>query len=317
MNVKHNDPAFAASHDDDAEITDKELGNDGAVDDEEVEETEEREEKETPAKEEESEEEEEEESEEEEEAEEEEEEEETDGEVAKLAKKLARAGKARERLEQKYREAQEKLQQYQQNQSAKSRAKTEEMLKELDELYDEVEEHRAAGRVKEASKAQRRIDELRSDMSRAQTVAAALYEAEKASETRLYNSMVAELETADPRFDKDSDEHDPELVEEVMELIEAFEARGHGASAALRKAVKAATREDPWSRATKKSIERKAEKRKTNVKKNIAAAKKQPPDEPGATKEKASSLPDMETISEEDFDKLPESVLQRILNEER
>ena len=101
--------------------------------------------------------------------------------------------------------------------------------------------------------------------------------------------------------------------------------KGFSATDALRKACKTVLREDVF--APKRALSRedkskdkgkqpdakKAETRKTDVAKNIDAAKKTPPDAPDVRKEKATELPDMETISEADFDALPESTLRRLL----
>jgi hypothetical protein len=195
-------------------------------------------------------------------------------------------------------------------------------MDELNGLYEQVEDFRAEGKTKDAAKAQRRIDEIRDSMTRSQAAILASREALQQTETRAFNSMVRELEIIDSRFDPDHDDFDQELLDDVNELVEGFEAKGMVLTDALRKACKAILREDVFAkgRSLKKEPPKKVAAavpaKKTDVEKNLKAAKKLPPDEPGRTKERATELPDMRTISEADFDKLPEATLRRILEGE-
>ena len=140
-------------------------------------------------------------------------------------------------------------------------------------------------------------------------------EATKQANLQAYNSLVNVLEGVDPRFDEDSDEYDEELVERVSELTEAYEAKGLSAPDALRKATKLVLGVDPFrpakslARDEKKEDKKEKEKpaaRKTDVKKNLNAQKKQPAEEPGDHKEKTGKIDPMK-LSDADWDKLPES----------
>lgn len=268
------------------------------------------------------EEEEEEEDEEEEEEEDEEEAPEEDPERAKLAKKLARVGRAREQMEKQLNQLRSQLAEQNRDKSEAAKQKVEKLAAELEDLYDKVEEYRAEGKTSEAAKAQRRIDEIRDGMTRNQAAAIALNEAISQTETRAYNQMVRELETLDPRFDPDHDDFDQDLLDSIGELVEGYEGKGMALTDALRKACKLVLREDPFlkgrplSREEKKREPDKKVERKTDVKKNVAAAKKQPPDTPNARREKPDADVDMATISEKDFDALPEATLRRILGSE-
>lgn len=157
-------------------------------------------------------------------------------------------------------------------------------------------------------------------MNRSQAAMLAARETMQQVELRAYNTMVRELEALDPRFDPDHDDFDEELLDDVSELVESYEAKGMLATDALRKACKIMLREDVFSK--RPSLKRapkpaqKAAARKTDVERNLRTAKRQPPEEPGARSERAAELPDMATISEADFDALPESTLRRILDGE-
>lgn len=333
-----NDPAFGADVDEDVDAA--ALGNDGAVDENADHPDNRREPAKKPAgkKVPDKDTEEEEGEEEEEEGEEEEEEEgdkakkadksddkpDDDPEKAQMAKKLARAGRAREKLENDLREARAQLAAHESKMSDKSREQAEKLSKELDDLYEKVEEHRARGETREAAQVQRKIDKINGDVTRQQAAHLALTESIRQTETRAFNTMVSQLETIDPRFDKDHDDYDDELTRDVGEMTEAYEAKGMSPTDALRKACKTVLREDVFAPKRALTREQKAAKskesdkaaRKTNVEKNLDAAKRTPPDSPDSRREKSTELPDMETISEKDFDALPESTLRRILEGE-
>ncbi len=152
-------------------------------------------------------------------------------------------------------------------------------------------------------------------------------EARRALETQqtlAYNALVAELEAIDPRFDEESEEYDESLVERVDDLTQGFEARGMPPADALRKALRYILGKDPFkeSRRLARDLRRRAEEeeearkkrlppRKTDVKRNLDAKRKQPPDEPDARKEQPSRI-DPRRLSDEDFDKLPKSKLREL-----
>lgn len=328
--ISLNDDAAQADADDDTPLTDADLGSDGSGEEDTDEEQDRRldkiekklpkkADKKPPAAKEEDDEEEDAE-----EPEEEEDEDETpaeDPERVKLAKKLARTSAARTRLEQQVAEQRRQLEELTQTKSDATKERMVKLHEELDSLYDAVEDFRAEGKTKEAAKAQRRIDEIRDGMTRAQAAYTATRDALAQTEMRAYNTMVKELETLDERFDPDSDDFDQSLLDDVSELVDGYEKGGMALTEALRKAVKLTLREDLFSKKRalaredkKREPEKKAAgKKPTDVDKNLRTAKKQPPEEPGARREKSTELPDMETISEKDFDALPESVQRRLL----
>ncbi len=200
-----------------------------------------------------------------------------------------------------------------QNDTKSERQKTEfeKLTKRMDELYEQVEEARAEGKSAVAAKLQRELDGIREKMSTGQAAMLATKRALEAQNLVAYNSLVAELEVIDPRFDQDDDSYDEDLVERVGELTEAYEARGLSSPDALRKATRLILGKDVFRESRnlarpEKKEEKKVESRKTDTKKNLEAKRKQPPEDREKVKERPGHI-DPRKISEEDFDKLPES----------
>ena len=229
--------------------------------------------------------------------------------LSALKKEQRRAAEA----VRKAKEAQERLEAFEREKSDRQKADFEKVDKELAKLYDDVEEARAEGRTKDAAKLQREIDRINGELTRAQAAWLASKEAVKQQNLLAYNSLVKVLEEADPRFDENADEYDGDLVDRVAELTEAFEAKGLAAPEALRKATKLILGEDPFranrplARDDKKAAAKPEKKgRKTDVAKNLSAQKKQPAEEPADHKEKNSTI-DPTKLTDDDWDKLPES----------
>ena len=250
--------------------------------------------------------------------EEEEEEEQEDPRLKQLSKKLTRTGRARERLQIEVDALRKQLDEKTNAVSDAGKKRLEQLNEELDGLYTKAEEHRAKGETAEAAKAQRRIDQIRDGMTRAQSAAYATKEALDATDLRAYNMMVQELEALDPRLDEEHEDYDEDLVEEIGELTDAYQAKGLTLSEALRKAAKMALKEDHFSKA--KSLKRDPKKpdaklppKKTDIVKNLKDAKKQPPEDPGALRDKSSQLPDVANMTDEEFAKLPQATQDRLL----
>jgi len=121
---------------------------------------------------------------------------------------------------------------------------------------------------------------------------------------------IEDLNGAYPVLDPDNDGYDQDLVDEVLTLQRAFVASGKNPTQSLYDAVHYARIEGDVPSA-------KSESRKTDVKKNIDAANKQPPEldkagfdsNSGGIKDKD---PDVTSLTEEEFDALPEATLRRM-----
>lgn len=132
------------------------------------------------------------------------------------------------------------------------------------------------------------------------------------------------LETEYPVFDQNSADYNEDYTQEVIELRDAFMIQGLGAVDALSKAsnfvIKAhdiASESDDSSalaakQAPKKSVDEVAKKR-AEVAKKLDAAKKQPPELPGeSSSSHGEKALDISSLSEEEFNALPEATLKRL-----
>lgn len=140
-------------------------------------------------------------------------------------------------------------------------------------------------------------------------------------ETR-YDTRLAQIEAEYPQLNIDSDRFDEELAQEMVDLRDAYVAKGHSVDKALDKAFRfiqpmidsegvAAAAQATREEAKKQNTGRKA----AAVKRNIDAAKRQPPAQTGGKDHnKAGSggeAVDVMNMTEEEFDALPESVLRQ------
>ena len=132
------------------------------------------------------------------------------------------------------------------------------------------------------------------------------------------------LETEYPVFDQNSADYNEDYTQEVIELRDAFMIQGLGAVDALSKAsnfvIKAhdiGSESDDSSaltakQAPKKSVDEVAKKR-AEVAKKLDAAKKQPPELPGeGSSSHGEKALDISSLSEEEFNALPEATLKRL-----
>lgn len=184
----------------------------------------------------------------------------------------------------------------------------------LDDLYIKVEEARIAEDPKLAAQLQREIDGMNRQISRAEAVATARREAFSVQQNSTYNQMLDYLETVRPILDPDAPEFDKRVVKELTFHVEAYEKMGMPASDALRKACSMIFEQDPFAKDVKKVLkddetkddDKKPADKKTDVKKNLAAAKKTPPSHPGRTQEGNGKI-NVVQLTDEEYDKLPES----------
>jgi hypothetical protein len=132
------------------------------------------------------------------------------------------------------------------------------------------------------------------------------------------------LEIEYPVFDQNSADYNEDYTQEVIELRDAFMIQGLKAADALAKAsnfvIKAhdiASESDDSSalaakQAPKKSVDELAKKR-AEVAKKLDAAKKQPPELPGeGSSSHGEKALDISSLSEEEFNALPEATLRRL-----
>ena len=227
---------------------------------------------------------------------------------------LRKSQQKRRDAENRAKELEAKLKDLEGEKSDRQKQKFDKLTERMDSLYEEIENARAEGRTRDAAKLQKELDEHRADMTRAEAAWHATKQALAQQSLVAFNALVSELEAIDPRFDETDDEFDEDLVDRVGELTEAYEAKGLNAPEALRKALRVILGNDPFREVKKLAREQpkqEAEKRKTDVRKNLAAAKKQPPEDAGKTRERSGKINPL-TLSDDDWEKLPESTRKKL-----
>lgn len=122
---------------------------------------------------------------------------------------------------------------------------------------------------------------------------------------------VAELENAYDILNSESESFDQDLVNEINELQEALELKGYPPADALTRAVELLVPSD----ASNKVVDINS-KKKTDVKKNVDTASKQPTDieDVGENSDSSGIQGELgaEKLSEEEFDAIPESKLRQM-----
>lgn len=127
-----------------------------------------------------------------------------------------------------------------------------------------------------------------------------------------YDEMVAAAEHEHPEINPDAENYDEAKAAEVIELKDAFEARGARATAALEKALRYV-----FGEREAKPTKPVGEGRKPDLRKAADAANKLPPDITatgldGDRAGKTTVMPTVEKLSDADFAALPQETLRRL-----
>lgn len=129
------------------------------------------------------------------------------------------------------------------------------------------------------------------------------------------------MEDAYPVFDRNSDDFNEDMTNEVVELRDAFMMKGYEAVDALSKAVKYVVKDHDLDQAQESapSLAGKAQKsdelakKRAQVSRKLKAADAQPPELPGeSSSNHGEKALDLSTMTEEEFDALPEATLKRL-----
>ena len=129
------------------------------------------------------------------------------------------------------------------------------------------------------------------------------------------------MEDAYPVFDRNSDDFNEDMTNEVVELRDAFMMKGYEAVDALSKAVKYVVKDHDLDQVQESapSLAGKAQKsdelakKRAQVSKKLKAAEAQPPELPGESSSNHGEKGlDLSTMTEEEFDALPEATLKRL-----
>ena len=129
------------------------------------------------------------------------------------------------------------------------------------------------------------------------------------------------MEAAYPVFDRNSDDFNEDMTNEVVELRDAFIMKGYEAVDALSKAAKYVVKDHDLDQVQESapSLAGKAQKsdelakKRSQVSKKLKAAEAQPPELPGeSSSNHGEKALDLSTMTEEEFDALPEATLKRL-----
>ena len=121
-----------------------------------------------------------------------------------------------------------------------------------------------------------------------------------------------------PILDENSQEYNKDMADEVIDLRAAFIVQGYQAADALTKATKyvlVGSQPEPVAEAPapKQQAAVEQKKKKATVKKKIAASQSQPPDLQGqGNAERGEGTLDVNALSEDEFNALPEETLRRL-----
>lgn len=202
-----------------------------------------------------------------------------------------------------------------------------ELDKEYAKLITDGKHEEAAKKMAEIRRMEREIGEKKTDLSSAAASA-------RAVEKVRYDTAVERLEAAYPSLDKDHDDFDEEVSQDVVDLATTYRAKGMTPAESIQKAAlkllgaetkkqDAATTVKPKVdadevEAEKKRQEAEEKRKKAQVEKNIDTTKKQPADTSklGADSDKAGgAIVDSKSVlkmSQEDFNKLDDESLSKL-----
>jgi len=127
------------------------------------------------------------------------------------------------------------------------------------------------------------------------------------------------IEEQYPILDENSQNYNSELADEVVELRDAFIMQGYQASDALTRATKYVVASKAPEPVVEESLPKKGNgeitqrKKRATVQKKLAAAESQPPDLKGqGNAERGEGTLDVNALSEDEFNALPEETLRRL-----
>lgn len=182
---------------------------------------------------------------------------------------------------------------------------------QLEALYVKVEEARADGDTKTAAQLQQQIDGKNRELVRLDSTSISTRAAYAAQQNARYDAMLDVLEQAIDKINPASDDFDEAATKELEFQVAAHEKMGMSAPQALQRAAKLLFQVDPFSRSAVKEAtkaqEKAAPEKKVDVKKALDTQNKQPPDAADRGVNNDSTKINVMALSDEDFERLPES----------
>lgn len=182
----------------------------------------------------------------------------------------------------------------------------------------------ADGDYEQAAQLSAQARQVEREMYRTEIQSSSRQAIETARESAKLEQTIDQVYTQYPTLDPDSGQFDQAKTDEVLRLQNAFSAAGMSAADSVHEAVKYAFNVPEIIPAESKepAPEKPAGKpRKTDVKKNVDTANKQPPALKGVGSDNGKtgvteSMPDITTLTDEEFDALPESKLRLLRGDE-
>lgn len=196
------------------------------------------------------------------------------------------------------------------------------IMTELEALYEQVEELRLDGKTKDAAKIQRDIDAKNRRLGLIESEVQASKREAAAHEDRTYNGYLDRLEAEFPELQADHDDYDQAKVNRLLRMIDKGVRAGDMPSVALREAADLVLGVDVTKPIKKKPAkEEKPAKPKEDDNAALVAARRKKAEaavkQPADTSKRGSdggdnTEVDINRLSDDDFEKLPKSVLAKM-----
>jgi hypothetical protein len=215
------------------------------------------------------------------------------------------------------REAEKKVKQYEAQQAAQiateqvTSQSAEKLDTRLEEIDRDIEQARLDGDVDKVVSLQKTARDVEKEIYQSLAETAASNAGNAAQESVKLDSLIDTLETQYDILNPDSENFDEDKINEILDMQGAFVKNGDTPSAAMLKAVGYIMPEE-------RITDEVANKRRTNVAKNLKAANAQAPgsnetgmnsDSGGPTSDKNLDVSEM---SQEEFDALPPETIKRL-----
>jgi hypothetical protein len=182
---------------------------------------------------------------------------------------------------------------------------------EIDDLYEKVEEARADNDIKLAAQLQRQLDSKNREVLRIEAERIASKTTSQATENVRYDAMLEQYEAAYSILDPKSDDFDPKAVQALEYYVGLHEKGGMTPTKALRQTVQLLFGAPPAKQEAKgddkKPEDKKPPVKKSDAKKAADTQKRQPPDAADRGNNNDDTSIKVSGLSEEDFEKLPET----------
>lgn len=236
---------------------------------------------------------------------------------ARMKEAVEKERKVREATEKRAQEAEDKLKESQRG------VDVDKLNTEIDDLEEAIDKATADNKPEEKKALRKQLRDKMQTLARAEAVALSAQATAMAVERVRYDSLVERLEVSHPQMNPDSDDYDEESVAEVVELKEAYEAKGLSSTEALKKAVKYVYKAEAKKEAAKEEeteetdeTEEVQERREKAVRRAEQIKAKQPAqaDKAGKASDKVGGgiAKNIQKLSDDEFDKLDPKEVARL-----